>query len=158
MTNTTWKITMLLMEKLTSFRLGHGFKFAKCSKLLDAKDSSTRGIASASCYMFLPPEERLAAGVNRSCRASWLSPKRRNPKRPSTRGTKLCRHRVHGDVGLRWVCNGLFNYMILYVCILHISGLIMTASLWPHHRWWLVRGIIPKWPQFKLVKYSHLHR
>ena len=39
---------------------------------------------------------------------------------------------------------------------LHISGQIITTSLWPHWEWWLVREIIPKWPQFRLVKYYNL--
>ena len=26
------------------------------------------------------------------------------------------------------------------------------------HRWWLVRGILPKWPEFRLVNYSNLPR
>ena len=30
-----------------------------------------------------------------------------------------------------------------YCC--YQSGQIITTSLRPHHKWWLVRGIIPKW-------------
>ena len=32
------------------------------------------------------------------------------------------------------------------VYILHTTRQIITTSLRPHHRWWLVRGVIPKWP------------
>ena len=41
---------------------------------------------------------------------------------------------------------------------LHMSGYIITTSLQPHHRWWLVRWIIPKWPYFRLVNYANLPR
>ena len=34
----------------------------------------------------------------------------------------------------------------------------ITTSLRPHHKWWLVREIIPKWPEFRLVKYYNLPR
>ena len=39
-----------------------------------------------------------------------------------------------------------------------ISGEIITTSLRPHHRWWSVREIIPKWPSFSLVNYSNSPR
>ena len=40
----------------------------------------------------------------------------------------------------------------------HGSRWIITTSLRPHHRWWIVRGIISKWPWFRLVKYYNLPR
>ena len=38
------------------------------------------------------------------------------------------------------------------------SGWIITTSLRPHWKSWLVRGIIPKWPYFRLVNYYNLPR
>ena len=42
----------------------------------------------------------------------------------------------------------------------HRAGQVITTSLRPHHRWWLVTGIIPKWPQdsglWNIDKYSNL--
>ena len=38
----------------------------------------------------------------------------------------------------------LDTHVCIYIYILY--GWIITTSLRPHHRWWLVRGIIPKWP------------
>jgi len=48
--------------------------------------------------------EPFAAGLKRrSCRASWPSPKRRNPKRQSTRGAVRCGF----DTGLYgWIPSG----------------------------------------------------
>jgi hypothetical protein len=37
-------------------------------------------------------------------------------------------------------------------------GQIIATSRRPHWKSWLVRGIIPKWPQFRLVKYYNLPR
>ena len=35
---------------------------------------------------------------------------------------------------------------------------LITSSLRPHHRWWLVRWIIPKRPYFRLANYCNFHR
>ena len=40
----------------------------------------------------------------------------------------------------------------------HGTGKIITTSLRPHWKSWLIREIIPKWPYFRLVNYYNLSR
>ena len=69
------------------------------------------------------------------------------------------RYGLEGD--LRWIvrCQGGALILAWMVGLFeHGSGKIITTSLRPHRKSWLIREIIPKWPYFSLVNYYNLSR